>query len=391
MENIIIEELKRRIKDQDTISAIVGPEIKIRRISLNKTLKFIAYHICSISYVSKVESNSIKPNRYFLNEIGKKVNMTEEQINRLFDLRDVLNQGIKEYLFNSNASIKEILDAEGEFVNYRYRLLVFLNSLVVNNFYQAAKSYKELLKIINTMTDYDFKICSLLSSIYLYKIGSVKEACENLKLLSGLEINNDLKNLVDLYMFYCSNVLGKPETIIYYLKTRENLSLVGAFDLLDEVNYLYAFFFIKSGSYDYSLSLLNTIRDKKRKNTIEAIILYYLGKPINNYKKRELLAPAKCLYDYLYDKEQLKHDISSSTKEEFLIDYNPIIFKYLLLENAAEKYSYIISNVVRELKRCDDAFVKKFFIKEIYLLCEQTAKYKALYDVYKIYMREECI
>ena len=144
MENIIIEELKRRIKDQDTISAIVGPEIKIRRISLNKTLKFIAYHICSISYVSKVESNSIKPNRYFLNEIGKKVNMTEEQINRLFDLRDVLNQGIKEYLFNSNASIKEILDAEGEFVNYRYRLLVFLNSLVVNNFYQAAKSYKEI-------------------------------------------------------------------------------------------------------------------------------------------------------------------------------------------------------------------------------------------------------
>ncbi len=391
MKNIIIEELKTRITDQETVSAIIGPEIRIRRLALSKTLKFMAYHVCSVSYVSKIESNSIKPNRYFLNEIGKKVQMTEAQIDKLFDLRDLLNQGIKDFLFNTNINIREAVSSKKEFVNYRFRILVFLNSLITKNLKQSSKSYLELADIVNTMTDYDFKIYSLLGSIYLYKTGNVREAYENLILLSEFELNNDLRNLLDVYMYYCLNVLGKPEVVISYLKIRETLASIGAFDLLDEVNYLYAYYYIKNGSYVYASSLIKTIRDKKRRNTIEAIVLHLLNKPINTYKKKDLLAPAKCLYDYLYDKESLVNDIEALTTEEFQIDFSPIIFNYLLLENYTEKYSYIISDASHKLKRSDDAFIKKFFIKEIYTLCDQTAKYKALYDIYKIYMKEEFI
>lgn len=388
MRNIIIEELKKRINDQDTIFAIIGPEIKIRRTSLNKTLKFIAYKICSISYVSKLESNTIKPNRYFLNEIGKKLDMSEEQIGGLFDLRDTLNQGIKGFLFNDNSSIREILDEKGEYVNYRYRLLLFLDSLIINDLESANVSYLELLKISNTMTDYDIKIFSLFASVYLYRTGNIKEAYETLKCLSKLEINDYIKYILDLYMFYCLSALCKPEIFIYYQRSKENLAYIGAYELLDELHYQFALYYIKNGSFDYSLSLVDTIRDIKRKRSIELISSYLLNKPINQFKKKELLAPAKCLYDYVHDKKALKNDIAEAITNEFQLDFNPILFNYLLLDNYLEKYSYI-TKAFSDLKRCEDCYTKKYFIKEVYLLCEQTAKYKALFDVYKIYFEEE--
>lgn len=392
MGNIIIQEIKARINDQDTLFAIVGPEIKIRRISLNKTLKFMAYHVCSISYVSKLESNSIKPNRYFLNEIGKKVNMSEEDIDGLFDLRDILNQGLKEFLFNNNSTIKQILDENTSYVNYRYRLLLLLNSLIINDLVASKKTYSELLKISNSMTNYDFKIFVLLASIFLYKIGNIKEAYEDLKMLSKLELSEDIKVILDLYMFYCLNVLGKPETFVYYQRSKENLAYVGAYELLDELNYYFALYYIKNGSCDYSLTLINTIRDIKRKRTIELLSMYLSNNPINHFKKKELLAPARCLYDYLFDKASLDKDIKSFTNEVFQLDFNPILFNYLLLEDDyIEKYSYITNEVCHKLKRCDDLFIKKFYMKEIYSLSEKTAKYKALFDVYKIYLKEEYI
>ena len=390
MENIIRAELKKRIRDNDTLFAIIGPEIRLRRSLLNKTLKFIAYRICSISYVSKIESNEIRPNRVFLNEIGKKVDMSEEEIDGLFDLREVLNKSIKEFLFNDNSTVKKVVDGRRKYVNYRFRLLVFLNSIYNNDLTLANEIYDELLKISKTMTDYDFKIFALLSSIYLYKSGEIKEAYENLELLTSLEINKDLKYLSELYMFYCLNSLCKPEAVLYYQKTRENLIYIGAYELLDEINYYLALYFIKNSSPDFSMSLLGTIKDQKIKNTIELLSAVLCGEPINHFKKKDLLAPAICMYDYIHDKESLADDIKNATRDYFQLDFCPLIFNYLTIENYIEKHNYIVSHVLPIFNKCDDLFLKRFFIKEVVKISEKTTKYKLLYELFRSYYKGEC-
>ena len=390
MENIIRVELKKRIRDNDTLFAIIGPEIKLRRSLLNKTLKFIAFKICSISYVSKLESNEIKPNRVFLSEIGKRVNMTEEEIDGLFCLREVLNKSIKEFLFNDNTTVKKILEEKKNYVNYRYRLLVFLNSIYENDLITAEETYLELLKISKSMTDYDFKIFALLSSIYLYKSGEIIEAFDNLTLLAEAEISNDLKYLLELYLFYCLNSLCKPETVIYYQKTRENLIYIGAYELLDEINYYLAIYFIKNGSPDFSMSLLDTIRDPKRKHTIELLTAFISDQPIKHFKKKDLLAPALCVYDYMHDKASLAKDVEEASKKYFKIDFYPIIFKYLTIDNYIEKYNFIAEQVLPIFSKSDDLFLKRYFMKEAVKISEKTAKYKLLYELMNSYYKGAC-
>ena len=390
MGNIIRAELKKRMADYDTLFAIIGPEIRLRRSLLNKTLKFMAFKICSISYVSKIESNEIKPNRVFLSELGKRVNMTDEEIDGLFNLREVLNRSIKEFLFNDSTTVKKILEEKKKYVNYRYRLLVFLNSLHDNDLVLAKETYLELLKISKSMTDYDFKIYALLSSIYLYKSGEQREAYENLTLLAEVELNKDLKYLLDLYMFYCLNSLCRPETVLYYQKIREDLINIGAYELLDEINYYLAIFFIKNGSTDFSLSLVDSIKDPKRKKTIELLSNAVCGEEINHYKKKDLLAPALCVYDYFHDKDSLAKDIEEASKNYNILDFYPLVFEYLTIDNYIEKYNFIVNQVLPAFNKTDDLFFKKFFIKEAVKVSEKTAKYKLLYELSKNYYKGAC-
>ena len=96
---VLLNEIIRRVDDEDTLYAIIGPEIKLRRLKLSRTLKFVSFKICSISYTSKIENNEIKPNRVFLYEISKKVNMTEDEVSGLFDLREALRECVKSFLY----------------------------------------------------------------------------------------------------------------------------------------------------------------------------------------------------------------------------------------------------------------------------------------------------
>ena len=58
-------------------------------------------NICSISYLCKIENNKIIPNRLFLKEICKKLEMPEDKISSLLQLKPILDNVIK-YFFEEN-------------------------------------------------------------------------------------------------------------------------------------------------------------------------------------------------------------------------------------------------------------------------------------------------
>lgn len=383
-------EIERRINDKDTIMAIIGPEIKMRRLMMKKTLKFVSYRICSVSYMSKIESNDIKPNKDYLNEIGKRLEMTEDQLDGLFELREALNIGIKDFLFNKDSYVSYILKTKTEYVNYRYKILVLLNDLNHNNIKGAEDNYLELNKIVKSMTQYDFKIYAVLASIYLFKCGNVKEAYDNLSMISTMELSDILRYILNLYLFNCTNVLGKPEAIDYYHKIREGLLTIGSYELLDEINYNLALFYIKLGSFDYSKNLLDSIKSNKKRTTIKLLINYFSDISINTFNKSELLPIGRIIYCYKFDKKNLKKEITNAQCEEFRIDYFKDIYDYLLQEEE-EKLLFILSNCKNIIKNSDDLYVKKYFLKEAFNVCLQNNKYRFLFDAYKNYYEGEFI
>lgn len=88
--NIFVEEFARRGRNDDNAYSMLGTELKRVRTSQSQTLSSVAGDLCSVSYLCKIEKAQLKPNRYMLNEICKKLNLSEPQVQLLFELHGLL-------------------------------------------------------------------------------------------------------------------------------------------------------------------------------------------------------------------------------------------------------------------------------------------------------------
>ena len=374
------KEIETRTLDPDTVYAVIGPELKLRRIRLRKTLKYVAYRICSISYVSKLESNYLKPNATYLSEISKRLGMSDVYVSTLFGLREIVEEGIKGLLFNDNKCIKDFILKKDAYYNYRYRIIIFFDKLYDNDFESCTEIFKELTPIAKTMINYDFLVFSILSGIYYYKIGKLKDAHELLISLINFDMNTNLKGVLYLYLFYICNALGRPETIDYYNKAKEVLLFLGSYQMLDETNYYLAIYYIKNNSYDYALNIAKSINDTKRKQTINFLVSYFKNESLKSYNKKNLLGISKIIYDLKFDSVMLKSDIEMVKEKSFKIDYNQIIVDYLLLSDDL-KIIYIF-DLIKNNQDIQDSYVKSFFLNESLKSAKKTGKYKLIYDYY---------
>jgi len=378
---VLLNEILRRVEDEDTLYAIIGPEIKMRRLKLSRTLKFVSFRICSISYTSKLENNEIKPSRVFLYEISKKVNMTEDEVSGLFELREAIRECIKSYLYGDFKNINKIVEKNCVYYNYRYVILRFIDDLSKKDLDSAKSRYDDLIKITKGIVDYDFKIFAVFSAIYLYLCGELNEAMESILQIKKLELSRDLIFLTDLYLFYCLAGLCRADAILYYQKSRDNLLSIGSFEVLDELNYNLGLFLYKNNALEELPNIVSSIRNIKMKNSISFLLDYKLNNSIGHYNKNQLLGIAKHLYN-------LNRNISINDLEEFNYyrpdNYN-ILFKYLLLDNDTDRVRFVSEEVIPYLEKNDDKYLRSKICAYVMELCEKTCKYKLLFDVMKTF------
>ena len=330
--------------------------------------------------MSKLESNYLKPNATYLSEISKKLGMSDVFVSTLFGLREVVEEGIKGLLFNDNKCIKDFILKKDAYYNYRYRIIIFFDKLYDNDFESCTEIFKELTPIAKTMINYDFLVFSILSGIYYYKIGKLKDAHELLISLINFDMNTNIKGVLYLYLFYICNALGRPETIDYYNKAKEVLLFLGSYQMLDETNYYLAIYYIKNNSYDYALNISKSINDTKRKQTINFLVSYFKNESLKSYNKKNLLGISKIIYDLKFDSVMLNSDIEMVKEKSFKIDYNQIIVDYLLLSDDL-KIIYIF-DLIKNNQDIQDSYVKSFFLNESLKSAKKTGKYKLIYDYY---------
>ena len=86
----ILSEIIKRKNSKNDVNAVVGVEIKNRRIALQRTLLSVSYKICSISYLCKLENNRILGNTLYVREICDRVDLTKDKIDVLLNLKKIL-------------------------------------------------------------------------------------------------------------------------------------------------------------------------------------------------------------------------------------------------------------------------------------------------------------
>ena len=381
MEKLLLE-IERRVLDKEGRYAIIGTEFRARRLALKKTLKFLSYKLCSVSYASKIESSDIIPNEVVLREISSRLGMDQKQFDGILGLREAIEAGIKAILYNNIKSLDGLIKNCIDFDNYRSRIFQFLYYANKNNLEAATAMHTELIKLSTTMTNFDFNVFVVIEGIYFFKIGNIVEAFNTLKKAEYLPLARYVKYVLHLYLFYCANVLCSPDTIYYYNFVREELFSIGSYELLDEVQYYLAIYHVKNDSFERASDICNSIKEFKYKNSIMFLIAYLTGASIRSFSRKNIIKAARCIYDYINDQELFMIDIKEYDGF-YQLDYSSLLFKYLLMKDDLEKFDYIMTNVANEVSISEDKYIKRFFVDQLWQISKQQQKYKFLYDGYE--------
>ena len=99
----------------------LGYEIKAQRLKRDLTLSVVCYHLIHTSYLSKAENNLARLKRDVVNDVCKRVEITEGQIIYIENSKNKIIDAFRYYLLDDIESLKKLNDEGEGLLNYIYK------------------------------------------------------------------------------------------------------------------------------------------------------------------------------------------------------------------------------------------------------------------------------
>lgn len=380
---------KRRYSKEEE-SKIIGAEIRDRRISLSRTLVSLSYKICSVSYLCKIENNKILPNKIFVRELCKRLDLEDEKISELLHLNKTLNDIVKFYFLDDYIEIEAAYKRGLGLLNYRYKIIEMIYYISKKDYYTADKLASSLFKMSSTMTDNDLHIFSLFYGILEFYNQSFKNSLSILNTIDVLKPKSKyiilLKNRFIFNSYICLNDLN---TMFFYKEAIQALLENGLYDDLDRINYLFCIYLIRNNI----LSELKKVYPRVKNYVYKRSLSLYIKLKMNpNIKIKDKWL--KNVKPYFYYLALLKTNFNNAKKEiellndlSFDVDFNVFILKYLIITDPKEKFNYIENVAIPTIEKTKDEYAKIFFLNELHNLAVWLSKYKSFASAYEILLR----
>lgn len=383
--NIFVEELKRRGKEDNNAYSMIGTELKRARTSQSQTLSAIAGDLCSVSYLCKVEKAQLKPNRYMLNEICKKLNVDSPKLTILFELKDLLSKMVSAYYANDFQEIKKTYEACKDFDNYRTKLIFLIYSISKYNLEVANEISTELFKITSVMQDDELSIFMVFYSILKYCEENYVETLDNLKNLSNLNALDDiLGKIASMVCLECYVKLNSPMTMLQCQKLLDLFLKSSEFEKADYVRYLQTLYMLQNGMIENVERDIQYIKSIEFKNTVELLYDYKM-KTIKQQKEYKPLRPfGLLLYTYLFEpKKYLNLFCSMDKTVGYACDFSNNIANYFTLSDDVERYSELVDIIIPNIKQTKHAAERLFFLREFCRISSKLGRYKSFCKAYE--------
>lgn len=229
--------IKKRREEEGLIVGKIGATIKLKRKQKQRTLNNLSeLSGVSISYLSKIENDLLKPNIDYLSVILSDLQINEEFLTDSTDMNKWYLMTVKHFLNIANYE-EELKRFVRERDDFQSQLVDFCMKIKENKLSSAAKLVEPLLLNINVMHDTELNIFMLSLSEYYIKNENHFSAGEILKhFINEFENNTifklwflELKHELSLYQ----------SSFIYYQKTvDELLKYYFIFNLEDKINEL---------------------------------------------------------------------------------------------------------------------------------------------------------
>lgn len=361
-----INSLIRRISkfnDEETINQVnmtIGILTKRKRIELGLTQSDVAKSICSVSYLSKVESNKINPNPRCVELLMEKVKIPRWEIYVLENGPELLKKSLL-HLYNLNADSYNELYNEVKDVKDNHTVdIIKLGYSIMNASYNDTQDIiNEGIHLVNSMDKDSVNIFALYVGEYYLHVSNFEDALEIQKALEPFSYgDNILAILINDFSFRlfakvkrplcASNMYHKLEGI--YAKSIQ-------ITRLRKLKMEYAEMLFNEGEYKEVIKILDSIEDTfvdTRKEKYYALLgaSYYRLK--KEFKAKEYL------------------DFISPYSESFKLVVNE---KYQIEENKEAFLEEVIRineskpNIYLELLICKqkDTVSRELFESEVYI------------------------
>ncbi len=375
------EEFNKRMEKKDLFNDVIGAEIKRQRIKLAKTQSSIADDICSLSYLCKIEKNTIIPNKQYLGEICERVNISKKDMNNLLNLKDIMLLATKAFYEKDNNKLNLIEIDMRDFTNYRAKIVKFIVMIYQKKYLEANELYEELFKIVSTMADNDLLIFTCFAGIFQADVGKYEAAVNAMKLVDKYNHNFEYLTLIILEnKFNIYSHLNSPKVLLLYKELQSLFSSNGQIIKLNDLNYKYNIYLIKN--YFFDEVKINSIIDVKKAENLKFLIALYSKKKMSNIDFNLLDDAYKVIYCYLYDNKSFKTALFEYETNVIYPQDEYIFIKYLdakLNDDNIEDYlidiaySYSIANL--------NVIFARFYLNEIRILLKKQAKYKRFFEI----------
>lgn len=257
----------------------IGSIIKHYRKKNNLTLEETSDHICSISYLSKLENNMIQPSDKFVEPILARLGLSIDNYNDIINppnYDEIISLWLDNKLIET-LTLKEGVQTHIKLNNYIY----YVNHLMID---ESNNLFNDLVLFGNNMQNNELSIFIFTTAYLNFKQGKYYYAFTLLSSINSDLINNNFLSLINLYLLKCAFNLN------YYTYITNKYQ-----PLLTEFLNSHQFELIKQIEFDYIKNLIQqdlcenelfTILKNKQLNDNQNNILisfyYYIN---HNYEK----------------------------------------------------------------------------------------------------------
>lgn len=382
--NIFVEEFARRGKTDDNAYSMLGTELKRVRTSQSQTLSSVAGDLCSVSYLCKIEKAQLKPNRYMLNEICKKLNLSEPQVRLLFELHGLLHKMVEYYYLEDSRGLEEVYKQCSVFDNYRTKLISLIYCISVFKLTEANTISKELFKITNVMRNDELSIFMVFYSILKYYEEEYQETLDNLRGINSLgESNLILYKIAKVCCLECYMKLNSPMALILCQELIDAFLKTSEFEKADYVRYLQGLYLVKNSMLDLASKELAYIRNFQMKNSLQLFLDFAMHQLKNSEYYTDLRPYFKLLSIYIFDKKNyLSAFIEMDKNSYFDCDFNYNIISYLTLSEDEERLSELTRIIIPNIAQTKNTYEKNFFLNELCRISSKFGRYKGFCRAY---------
>lgn len=377
MKNIFKEEIKKRKENDVNNFSMIGTELKRLRINRSQTLSSIADNVCSVSYLCKVENAKLKPNRYTLQEICKKLNISNPKMEALFGLKNLVNDIVRYYYANDKKAIEKIYNDTSEFENYRSKLINLIYHLTIYNIPEADKVAKELLKITSVMQNEELNIFILFYSILSYYKENYMECIDNMQVIEDVDRNQNIAIMAKYYIFMSHVKINHPMSLIYGQALIDIFLKKVEYERVDYVRYLLGSYMLKNNMYQTYKEEIKLIRSKGLKRSLEFFYDLKKGKMRKEDYYSELRPFAKIIATYYFHRDTYLETFLKMDKIVFYdCDYSYNVANYLSLTDDRERLIELRDIIIPNILLTKDTFERQFFLNEFCRISTKIGRYK---------------